>query len=320
MNSKVRYACIVFLIATLYSFQGFGQCPSFSDSTFFEFEGNIVTYTVPDGVTNIRIVARGAQGGNNTNSLFPSGLGAEIRGTFAVSGGTQLKILVGQDPSGTGNGGGGGSFVTLLDNTPLIIAGGGGGSGDGNDSPEKHGKAIESGGMGSGDGGNGGIGGNGGTLGPNSAQSGAGGGLLTNGSDGFAVGSGGKAFINGGAGANVGLGVGGFGGGGNGSLVVIGGGGGGYSGGGSAGNNGGGLGGGGGGLGGGGGSFNAGSDPQAFAGVHSGNGQIVIYTCADQILIPTVGQWSIISLMLLILILAVSAIRYSLSYKKTIQY
>ena len=52
-------------------------------------------------------------------------------GTFNLTKGEIIKILVGQegginDDSGT-SGGGGGSFVVRESNTPLIIAGGGGG-------------------------------------------------------------------------------------------------------------------------------------------------------------------------------------------------
>ena len=81
------------------------------------------------------IEAAGASGGDGTDrSVSPAhrklgGLGAKITGTFQLNQGTQLKILVGQEAiTATAyfnrpGGGGGGSFVTLLDNTPLIVAG-----------------------------------------------------------------------------------------------------------------------------------------------------------------------------------------------------
>ena len=68
-----------------------------------------------------------------------SGKGAYCRGIFEFNGTETLKILVGQ--KGTGVGGSGGTFVTLLNNTPVIIAGGAGYSGSNAD-----GKAETSGG------------------------------------------------------------------------------------------------------------------------------------------------------------------------------
>jgi hypothetical protein len=98
--------------------------------------GTIQTWTVPT-TGPYRIRAVGGQGGDSKRdySTF-GGKGADIAGTFTLTAGQQLKILVGQkgiNPSSFGNGarvgpGGGGSFVTLSDNTPLIVAGGGGGA------------------------------------------------------------------------------------------------------------------------------------------------------------------------------------------------
>ena len=88
------------------------------------------------------IEATGGSGGNGTDGTqsYPlpwtlGGLGAKIIGSFELSRGSQLKILVGQEGgtsitfSDRAGGGGGGTFVSLSDNTPLIIAGGGGGGG-----------------------------------------------------------------------------------------------------------------------------------------------------------------------------------------------
>uniref|UniRef100_A0A1I8GEH1 PE-PGRS family protein n=1 Tax=Macrostomum lignano TaxID=282301 RepID=A0A1I8GEH1_9PLAT len=90
-----------------------------------------------------RIEAFGAKGGTSapTSSTPPTvtagGLGAFMAGSFNLTAGTQLAIVVGQrggDPSQAhekaGAGGGGGSFVyvsTEVGDQPLIIAGGGGG-------------------------------------------------------------------------------------------------------------------------------------------------------------------------------------------------
>jgi hypothetical protein len=242
-----------------------------STTQTFSYTGSIVTWTVPTGVTSVNIEARGAQGGYNTNSTTQSGLGAVMAGTFSVTPGSQLQILVGEQPSASaGNGGGGGTFVVDMSNNPLIIAGGGGGSSQGVDSPDKQGQAGTSGGTGAGGGGIGGTNGNGGSIGSSGFQSGAGGGLLTNGADGWTSGTGGFAFVNGGSGGPTNAPArGGFGGGGSGSSYVVGGGGGGYSGGGSGGNST-------AGVGGGGGSYNAGTSQVNTAGANSGNGSVII--------------------------------------------
>ena len=80
-----------------------------------------------------RIEAVGATGGfdNNRNSRNYRSRGARMIGTFSLTQGEVLKILVGQEGGinlvGSSSGGGGGSFVARQDNTPLIVAGGGGG-------------------------------------------------------------------------------------------------------------------------------------------------------------------------------------------------
>lgn len=233
------------------------------NDTFF-YSGSIVQWTVPQGVANLTITAKGAEGATSSSSSFPAGLGASIKGSFALAEGAVLKILVGgapPNPDKLNASGGGGTFVTDAANAPLVVAGGGGGSGF-YDTPSKQGQTAEAGGTG-GDlfPGTGGTGGNGGGA----AGAGAGGGLLT---DGKSVGpyGGGKAFVHGGA-AGTGDGyTAGFGGGGMGAEDY-GGGGGGYSGGGSGGYHG---------VGGGGGSYNSGTNKENIGGVNSGNGLVVI--------------------------------------------
>ena len=83
-----------------------------------------------------RIEAVGAAGGydKTSNSAQYRGRGARMVGTFSLSKGEVIQILVGQE--GGRNklsitaGGGGGTFVVRGSNTPLIIAGGGGGAHD----------------------------------------------------------------------------------------------------------------------------------------------------------------------------------------------
>jgi hypothetical protein len=101
--------------------------------TQFFYTGTIVNWTVPNNVNSITITAKGAQGGSASNGIA-GGNGAIMQGTFSVTPGQVLSILVGQQPTGTGTfyGGGGGTFVALGSNytiaTPLIVAGGGGGN------------------------------------------------------------------------------------------------------------------------------------------------------------------------------------------------
>ena len=80
-----------------------------------------------------RIEAIGAAGGYDTysNSAQYRGRGARMIGTFSLSKGETIRILIGQEGGINGvsstAGGGGGTFVVRGSNTPLMIAGGGGG-------------------------------------------------------------------------------------------------------------------------------------------------------------------------------------------------
>jgi hypothetical protein len=97
------------------------------------YTGLVASFQVPTCVSSITIEARGAQGGSPTGSA--GGKGASEVGTFAVTPGEPLRVVVGGQGttntgchSGTG-GGGGGSFVWRPGDTalPLLAAGGGGG-------------------------------------------------------------------------------------------------------------------------------------------------------------------------------------------------
>jgi hypothetical protein len=270
-NSCLSQSNIVSLPVTLYSsWQLFNTTGSGATGTFQSF-------TVPAGVTTITIQTWGAQGGDGTS--YAGGLGAWMKGTFSVSPGQILKILVGQrGGSNTGyraGGGGGGTFVTDNSNNPLIIAGGGGGGG-GNINPQNGlpGLTGTFGGNGSQGTFNGGFCGNAGGQG---SGSGAGGGLSGSaGATSCGSTTGGASFIAGGTGGTKGScsasnsgGDGGFGGGGGSEWCCTGapGGGGGYSGGAGTMNNG---------VGGGGGSYNAGSNQSNTSGVQNGDGKVVI--------------------------------------------
>ena len=92
----------------------------------------IQQWTVPY-TGEYRIEAVGAAGGHDIYSTpgQNQGRGARMIGTFNLSKGEIIQILVGQEGGINKNsqtsGGGGGTFVVRGSNTPLIIAGGGGG-------------------------------------------------------------------------------------------------------------------------------------------------------------------------------------------------
>ncbi len=224
----------------------------------FTYSGNIEQWTVPAGVTSIRIEVAGAQGGGTYSNI--GGKGAIMIGDFSVTPGQVLDILVGEQPEKVTRsaGGGGGSFVVNNStNIPLIIAGGGGGAIFYTINPcgQKDGldATITADGV---DGqigtcstntpenGIGGVGGNGASM---AYYAGGGGGFYTDGSNATYMpsgttgiyASGGKSFLSGGAGSggnSISYSGGGFGGGGAGRyshpLPFAAGGGGGYSGGG----------------------------------------------------------------------------------------
>ena len=92
----------------------------------------IQQWTVPY-TGDYRREAVGAAGGYDTrsNSSHYQGRGARMIGTFHLTKGETIQILVAQEGGinsrSQSSGGGGGTFVVNGSNTPLIIAGGGGG-------------------------------------------------------------------------------------------------------------------------------------------------------------------------------------------------
>jgi Dockerin type I domain len=108
-------------------------------------KGGLHIYTVPAGVTTIRLDARGAKGGKTPYNT--GGIGARVSADYTVTPGDVLYILVGgkggdgaPDGDVVGNdvhksaaGGGGGTFVSkgpIGSGTLLLVAAGGGGAGD----------------------------------------------------------------------------------------------------------------------------------------------------------------------------------------------
>lgn len=270
----------------------------YSQSDTLKYTGTIQKYTVPACVDSITITAVGAQGGDAGSGGYLGGLGASEKGTFAVTPGEVLNILVGQKGfKGTGGGGGGGgTFVVDTLNVPLIIAAGGGGAGwsgtgmigdtsavaatGGGGAGGTGGSNGGGGGGGSGYGGGGGGGfcGNGGNAAWGYSSGGTGGAGCNNGSDAsgtVCTGTGGQSYLNGGAGGTYtcyGNGANGGYGGGGASIYgnANGGGGGGYAGGGGSGYSSGFA------PGAGGGSYNAGANKSDIPGVQSGNGIVII--------------------------------------------
>jgi hypothetical protein len=231
----------------------------------------IQEWTVPVTGT-YTIAAFGAQGGNGSNengsSTTIGGLGAIMKGEFALTAGEKLKILVGQKGSEETSysyrpgGGGGGTFVIKSDNTKLIIAGGGGGGGNPSYGQTDGGNGIvEETNMNTGSLGNGGDA---------SSYNGGGAGFTGNGSAVSTTPA--DSFTNGGKGGNptghANQSVGGFGGGGAARLLP--GGGGGYSGGKATGTWA------GSGSAYGGGSFNAGTNQDNKAGENEDHGRLLI--------------------------------------------
>jgi hypothetical protein len=224
-------------------------------------QNGIQLWTVPTTGQYI-IDARGARGGSYPGRNT-GGNGARMVGTFNLTAGQQIKILVGQE--GYYGGGGGGTFVATSANVPLIVAGGGGGGGSACGGPIPHAGVGTNGGNSNSpctgqiyQGGTNGAGGNG-----PGGNGGPGGGFNTNGTPGD--GNAGQAFVNGGLGSAVGW-FGGFGGGG-GTTDDQGAGGGGYSGGAGDVEDG---------DGGAGGSFNAGSNQTNTPSFQAGMGQVTI--------------------------------------------
>jgi hypothetical protein len=252
----------------------------------FNFTGSLQSYTVPAGVFQLTIEARGSQGGNSPGNTALGGLGARMIGTHTVIPGQVLNIVVGRqgftklNNGGTnyGGGGGGASWVWTNSVNPIVVAGAGGGAfnniAGGNGTISTSGNASSAGGFG-------GTAGNGGDGWWDWTSGGGGGGWYTPGGDSFGYGptilQGGGTYSTFVAGlctspctaspTNYGI-DGGYGGGG--ACWHAGGGGGGYSGGGGGawgqGN------------GGGGGSYSSGFVQMNSSGFQSGNGLVIIVT------------------------------------------
>ena len=105
---------------------------NFEDNvSYFNVSSGIQIWTVPTS-GSYTITAVGAKGGRGNQGV--GGTGASITGTFSLTQGAKLKMIIGQsgtDSASLNGGGGGGSFVQnnadLTATGILVIAGGGGG-------------------------------------------------------------------------------------------------------------------------------------------------------------------------------------------------
>jgi hypothetical protein len=247
-------------------------------NTYLNMSTNGVMRWTVAATGNYSIDAYGAQGANNNGT---GGRGTRTVGTFALTQGEILGIVVGQQGNSTGSsvwsggywgagGGGGGTYVWRETGGVALVVGGGGGGAAGNNT------GNDAGGIGGGPGGgspNGGLGSGGPGINANDSRGGGGAGFSPSGS-----------YVGGnlGTGGNGNGAAGGFGGGGGGGGAWYynnggAGGGGGYTGG--QGGNGGtrpGPNSGSGYQGRGGNSFNSGSNQTTQPGTRSGNGQVII--------------------------------------------
>ena len=249
--------------------------------------------TVPDGITSITIEVIGGDGGNSTD--YNGGAGATMKATFPVNSGDELVYLVGMAGEvGTtgGGGGGGGTAVINRTNGELLIVAGGGGGGIDNGADGGGGSAAINTDPTEGSGGSGFFAGGGGGFGAGNKGSNGVSGPPPYGGDAFTLTS--ISAAAGGAGNSTG----GNGAGGGGGTIGGGGGGGGFKGG-----TGGYI-----GSGGGGGSSFVHVDGTVIANIAKGlgsgsqsNGQVKFTFGASPAAIPTMSEWGLIILALLLM-------------------
>jgi hypothetical protein len=139
---KSTYSIVLSALATLlFNLPADAQTGK-TDSVVFEFTGIAKTWTVPTGVTSLRVDARGAEGGGKQ-----AGKGGSVQCQLPVKAGDKLTIHVGGQATGDAGGyngggagcgkgyGGGGATDICLNGDGLdariIVAGGGGGIGYG---------------------------------------------------------------------------------------------------------------------------------------------------------------------------------------------
>jgi uncharacterized repeat protein (TIGR01451 family) len=167
------------------------------------------SYTVPAGVSQITIVAQGADGGLATGAANGPGQGATVTTVINVTPGDVVHFVIGAaGANGDLESGGGGGTGVFINGVLAMVAGGGGGEDNtGNGMGGQAGTSGSSGGTGAGAAGTGGNGGGGGGGNPGDGGAG-GGGILSAGGNVISVGpslttGGGQADINLGDGLSV---------------------------------------------------------------------------------------------------------------------
>ena len=92
----------------------------------FSYQGSEEEWTIPSGHTSIKIIARGAEGGETEwGSSGTRGRGGKVEATYPIGSGVKLYVRVGQYVGESPSGGYGGGGVGGVDN----YSGGGGGGG-----------------------------------------------------------------------------------------------------------------------------------------------------------------------------------------------
>jgi hypothetical protein len=125
------------------------KASSISGMKKFDYTGEIEQWVIPQGVSQIKIEAWGAQGGNANNGVVQGGKGSFIAAITPVFPGARLNVVVGErggeggalgskdrasdDYDNAGGGGGGASFIYSQNfgvdgSMPLLAVGGGGGA------------------------------------------------------------------------------------------------------------------------------------------------------------------------------------------------
>lgn len=139
---KSTYSIILSALVTLLFTIPTNAQSSKTDSVVFEFTGAAKTWTVPAGVTSLRVDAQGAEGGGKQ-----AGKGGRVQCLLTVKPGDKLTMHVGGQATGENGGyngggagcgkgfGGGGATDICLNGDGLdariVVAGGGGGIGYG---------------------------------------------------------------------------------------------------------------------------------------------------------------------------------------------
>ena len=127
MRKIILFSCLLSATFSYNSAIAQLSCTGFTQAPF-NFTGGVQTFTVPAGVTSIRIKTTGASGGLASATANSAGGGATIEGEYTVTPGALVTILVGGfGVNGDFESGGGGATGIYIGATLYMVAGGGGG-------------------------------------------------------------------------------------------------------------------------------------------------------------------------------------------------